>query len=351
MEKKKDFIINILYYALILGIVYLCYEYVFSITMPFIIGLLIAYFAIKLCNKLFLNDNKLHRTICLLSIYLIIILLAILLTNLGINKSLDFFASVPKLYSTYVEPALSSIEKFFTNLNKSLSPDVAKTLSTALDGLSDSLKELVSSASTLMVKLVTSIVTGAPNALIYTIVTIVSSFYICFDYEKIANYVKSILPSEVVDFINDIKAYCENNLFKIIRSFLILMGITLVELFIGFSIFGIKNAGLYSLLISIVDILPILGIGTILIPWGIIALIIGDTVLGLEILGLYLVITLIRNTIEPLIVGGSLGLHPLASLISMIVGLDVAGVPGMLGLPLLLSFFVNRKKEQSQDHS
>lgn len=345
MEDKKNFIINVLFYGLVIGLAYLCYEYVFSITMPFIIGLLIAYFSIKLCNKLFLNDNKLHRSICLLSIYVIIVFLAILLTNLGINKSVDFFISIPKLYSTYVEPALSSVETFFTNLNKTLSPEVERTLTTALEGLSDSLKSLVSSASTLMVKVLTSIVTGAPNAIIYIIVIIISSFYICFDYEKIAAYVKSVLPERAVSFINEVKAYCENNLFNIIKSYIILMAITLVELFIGFAIFKVNNAGLYALLISVVDILPILGVGTILIPWGIICLLLGNTVLGLEILGLYIVITLIRNLIEPIMVGGTLGLHPLASLISMIVGLDLIGVVGMLGFPLMLSFFVNRKKQ------
>ena len=135
-----------------------------------------------------------------------------------------------------------------------------------------------------------------------------------------------------------VKDFIENVVFKILKNFLIIMFITFIELTIGFGLIGIKNFVLIALLVSFVDIFPVLGVGTVLNPWAIIAFIMGDFKLGFEIFGLYIIITLIRNFIEPKLVGKELGLHPLISLIAMIVGMKLAGVFGMLVMPLVISY-------------
>ena len=126
------------------------------------------------------------------------------------------------------------------------------------------------------------------------------------------------------------------------------MGITFVELLIGLTVFGISNSGMWSLMIAFLDILPVLGVGTVLIPWGLSCLITGRALLGIELLVLYIIITIIRNIIEPKMVGTSLDLHPLATLITMIVGARMFSAVGMFGFPLALSFFQLRKKKQAQ---
>ena len=123
------------------------------------------------------------------------------------------------------------------------------------------------------------------------------------------------------------------------------MLITFIELFIGLTLFRVSNSGMWAFLIAFLDILPVLGVGTVLIPWGISSLITGNIVFGIELLVLYFVISFIRNIIEPRMVGFNLGLHPLATLFSMIVGVRTFGAIGMFGLPLLLSFFTTRNKK------
>ncbi|HEX3026964.1 MAG TPA: AI-2E family transporter, partial [Clostridia bacterium] len=88
--------------------------------------------------------------------------------------------------------------------------------------------------------------------------------------------------------------------------------------------------------IALVDILPVLGTGTVMIPWAIIEMITGDVTMGLSIGVLYGVITLIRNIIEPKLVGYHIGLHPLVTLMAMFIGLSVMGVPGMFLFPITL---------------
>ena len=89
-----------------------------------------------------------------------------------------------------------------------------------------------------------------------------------------------------------------------------------------------------------------MGTGTVLVPWGVISLLLGDYGIGIGILLLYLVITIIRNTIEPKLVGKQIGLHPVVTFAGMLLGLKYFGFLGMFGIPLLIAFInkLNEKK-------
>ena len=109
----------------------------------------------------------------------------------------------------------------------------------------------------------------------------------------------------------------------------------------GFSILGVEYSLLLAVITAIIDVLPILGTGTVLIPWGIISLFQGNFVLGIGILVLYGVITLVRQIIEPKIVGDYIGLYPLVSLICMYVGLRLFGIVGLFLLPISVIMLKN----------
>ena len=82
------------------------------------------------------------------------------------------------------------------------------------------------------------------------------------------------------------------------------------------------------------DILPAVGTGGIIIPWGIIAMVLGDIPFGIGMLALYLIVTVIRNTLEPKIVGEQVGLHPVATLMAMFLGTKLMGIVGLFGFPI-----------------
>ena len=97
-----------------------------------------------------------------------------------------------------------------------------------------------------------------------------------------------------------------------------------------------KYALLLGLLIAIIDILPVLGTGTVLIPWGIAELLFENTALGIGLLVLYAVITVIRNFAEPKIVGRQMGINPLFTLLSMFIGIKLLGFAGVIIFPTAL---------------
>src|SRR5699024_9383370 len=114
-----------------------------------------------------------------------------------------------------------------------------------------------------------------------------------------------------------------------------------VELAIGLSIIGVDRAVLIALGIAVFDILPVLGTGGIMLPWAAIRALAGDYRMAISLFVVYLIITVIRNIIEPKIVGQQIGLHPVVTLISMFVGLQLFGAVGLFGLPITLSLLRN----------
>ena len=109
----------------------------------------------------------------------------------------------------------------------------------------------------------------------------------------------------------------------------------------GLTVLKVPGAVLIAACIAVFDILPVLGTGGIMIPWAILSLITGDFFRGFGLLILYLVITVIRNIIEPKIVGHQVGLHPVVTLASMLAGLNLFGIIGLFGFPITLSLLKN----------
>lgn len=344
MEQKKKLIIDVLYAAIIIGIVYLIYKFLLPACSPFIFGIVFAYIGVKFAKKVFKKDDKLFKSISLVIVYLIVLIIVGVLLSIGITKIVDFFKQVPTLYKTYVEPYITLLEKYLIKTNNNLPSEVNTYLNQVISTVFDTLKNLILNISSALVSFLTTIIAAAPDALINITIMVISSVYFILDYEKIIDYLSNVLNDKVKKEIVEVKYFIENNLFNIIKSYGLIMFITFIELLIGLTIFKINNSVMLSLIISILDIFPVLGVGTILIPWGITCLFISKIPLGIEILVLYIIITVIRNIIEPKFVGGDLGLHPLVTLIAMIVGLRLFGIMGMIGIPLIIAFFITRKK-------
>ena len=114
-----------------------------------------------------------------------------------------------------------------------------------------------------------------------------------------------------------------------------LMGVTFLLLLSGFLLLRISHAPLWALGIALVDAFPILGTGTILIPWSLLMLLQGDIAHGTGLLGIYVIITMVRSALEPKLLGNQLGLDPLLTLVSLYAGFRLWGITGMILAPLL----------------
>ena len=244
----------------------------------------------------------------------------------------------PTLYNA-ISTQVGRFTFFYQNLD--LSPElisgIQSTVLSIVNTLLTSLSEIINSAGNFAV----SFVVNLPTALMYTIITLLSTFFISSDTKFISDSLEKHLPLKWLAKVEEIV----NDLFSALGGYLkaqgILITITFCELFIGLSIFRINYALILAIVIAIIDALPILGTGTVLIPWGVILLIMGNYPLAFGILGLYLFITIVRQLIEPKIVGTQIGIYPLLTLIAMYTGVQLIGVLGLIAGPIVLIILKN----------
>ena len=121
---------------------------------------------------------------------------------------------------------------------------------------------------------------------------------------------------------------------RLVKAYALLMALTFAELFVGFWVLGVPMGFTAACLITLVDILPVLGTGTVLLPWAFIAWTTGSGSLGIGLVCLYLLITVVRQTLEPKVVGLQMGLPPAAALLCMFVGGKVLGLAGIFLFPI-----------------
>ncbi len=355
MEKKKNFIISVLYYLLILGIVYAVLRYAVFVVMPFLIGFFIAATLspiVRYLTKKYSLKRKPAAILILLIFYatvgMFITVLTVRLTSWGGGIS----SRLPQIYSETVEPlfesASISIDKVFEKLGGYVDGNLAGTVGGFIDSARKSVGAAVSDISVRAIAWLSGFAASVPRFVVELVFTVISGFFFVVDYEDIIKYAKSRLPERAVGIMTELRDKFFLTMMRYMRSYAIIMLLTFAELFVGLIIIGTKNAIVIAFLIALFDVLPVLGTGMIMVPWGIIELMRGNVGYGVGIIILWAVITVVRNVIEPRIVGKQVGLHPLFTLIAMFVGTKLFGFLGLILLPVGLSILFSVLRDRDQ---
>lgn len=209
-------------------------------------------------------------------------------------------------------------------------------------------KDLSRTLLTILNSFITGVVNTAgsiPQILVFIIITLLSTYFIASDRDQIFGYIQRQIPLLWTKKIRDIKKDLFYAFFAYVRAQLILMTITFVELFIGFSLIGTNYTLTLALIISILDAFPFVGTGGVVIPWAIYNLFTGNIRMGLYLIILYLVVMLIRQMLEPKILSYQIGVHPLLTLMSMYLGLQWVGVLGLIVGPIFMLILKNILEE------
>ncbi len=347
MEKKKKFIIDTVYFLILAVLVYLGVKYAIPILMPFLIAFI---FAVIINYPVRWISGKLHIDKKPVSLFItagFFVTLAVLIMFAG-NRLISFAGEViikiPEFYRQEILPLLNTVFHNLETKAVSVDPAVINNLEEYFNTITRNFGQYISDFSVKAVKYASGYAAGIPSFMIKLIITVVATFFMAVDYDKITGFIIKLLPEKGKNLCLNIKQYTIGVIFAYIKSYSLLMFITFVELSAGLLLLKIPYAILIALIIAIFDILPILGTGGILIPWAVIAALLGNYKLTVGILILYLVITAVRNTIEPKIVGRQIGIPTLAALISMFIGLKLFGLIGLIGLPVALSILINLDK-------
>lgn len=342
-DKLRDFSLYAVGILSAIILLWLTVNRVLPVLMPFIIAWLIATFTREPAERLAKKTRSSVRVTRLMtSLFFVLVVVLVLglfgwqvvsalrnlLMDLGEGGKLyEFINSILSLPSSIIGDRLP--DELYARVGDMIGSFLTSLLSGVAEG-------------------VTGIITGLPRTFLFLLVTIISLVYFSLDYDRISGFVRMLLPERLVNTASRLCDGILKVLGRYIRSYSLIMLITYITLFTGFFILSVDKPWTVALLVAILDILPIIGVGTVLIPWGIFEIAMGNKMLGIGLIVLFVVNAIIRQFSEPKIVGKSLDLHPIITLILLYVGYALFGIIGLILLPVLaVSIGVALKNDSS----
>lgn len=309
--------------------------------MPFVIGGVIALIAAPLVRFL---DKKLNIVRQAGSLAVIILVLAAiifaiyLIGSWGFHTIMNFVEDIPRLYQSFskdLQETLNNLQEMSNRLPEGMRIQVESVLTDLGENLG-SMAPLVTSPT---VEIAGNVAKSIPNALIYIIVTIMAAYFMLADYDKIQRHIQKILPKFAGKFLTTMKTQTLKVLSGYVLAQFKIMAVIVLILTVGFLILGVSYSLLLAIFIAIIDFLPVLGTGTVMIPWAVIKVINGQYGMAVGLLIIYGITQVARQLIQPKLLGDSMGLNPLLTLVLLFVGFKVRGIGGMiLAVPVGLIF-------------
>lgn len=307
---------------------------------PFLIAGIIA-LLIEPIIKFCMNRLKMSRR---MSSLIVVTLTVVVLGAIIITGITELSSELIKL-TTNIQPAVTKLSSTIDTLSDkfiawypNMPEQVANVIESSVLEAVSKVGNLIASFASTIVKLILSV----PTMIIYTVMMIMALVFFTKDRVYVIETLEHHIPKAWLTKAVTIGKEIFSSLGTYIKIYTKIILITFIEVFIVYRFifpkFGIvvPYPLVLSIITAIVDILPVLGVGTILIPWGLIYFIMGHFGWGVLLIGTYIAITVIRNFIEPKLVSDEFGVHPLITLIAMFAGFKLLGVVGLLLGPISL---------------
>ncbi len=334
---------RVLYVVLILVGLFLAFK-LSVFYMPFLVAFIIS-LIIEPLIRFIMRKTKLTRRTSSIIIFIIVSIVILGSIVWGIIALFSEASNLLQGLNGYVEKAyilFQDITNQFDFDKIHLPNEISTILQNSTGGLLNTVSNWARNALTGLLNVVTSI----PTIAIYFVITIMALYLICVDKVYILDQIEHHLPKKWVfklgthvrELTKTLGGYLKAEVTLILVSFIL----SLVGLYVlKFLKFNIEYPLLMALLIGFVDALPILGSGTVMVPWAIISGLNGDLKLGISIIVLLVIMSTVRQFLEPRLVSKHIGTHPIFTLIAMYTGFKFIGIMGMLIGPIILIIIKN----------
>ena len=309
--------------------------------MPFVVGWILALLANPLVRFLERRVKLVRRHGSMLIIIAALAIVIGLFYGAGLlvyREMGSFLADAPEIYQSVIaeiENALQNGRKLAEYFPQNLQPPLL-AFSDNLDGL---FGKLVSRAAEPTVQIAGHVAKSIPNLLVNMVIIILSSYLFLADRESIMRWLKEHLPAFVFRYIEYMKRDAKGLIGGYFLAQFRIMCVVALILAAGFLVLGVRYGVLLAFLTAILDFLPIFGTGTVLFPWAVVKLFAGEYAYATGLILLYILTQVVRQIIQPKIVGESMGLPPLMTLFLLYLGFKLRGLTGMiLAVPVGLVF-------------
>lgn len=344
----KPFFVKSIRFLLILFLAFTLYvlmKYLFFLLYPFLIAAILAYF-MQAPVAWFEKHLKVSRTLATVSVASIAFIGMVFLFTFIITELIHGTAYLSERLPNYVQDLSDLLLAFFTNHILPIYEKLLSILQT-LDN-NNSLKtyeyitELHDHLALTGVHMLKNallkipyILSMLPYSFTVTIVIFIATFLIANDWNRLQDFLKKQIPDSIKKITIKVKNNLERSLFGYMKAQLILLLLTAIIIFIGLSILRIDHSFTITLFIAVIDLIPILGIGIVFIPWILYLFFTKSFTTTIGLCLLYMVTIVFRQMIEPKIVAESIGIHPLIALVILFVSVQVWGMGGILLAPVL----------------
>ncbi len=329
----------------IVALSWLFLRYALGALSPFIMAALVAALVSPISKRI-AERTKIPRKLCVAVILILVFLGVSALLYAGISrlvlelgKLLQKLSENPEIIGDTLDSILERLTgngSHFAFLQKIFESEALSGLGIDIDTVvGDAVAGAVSSLSAALPAAAVALVREVPSALLFVVVLFIAAYYFSSDGNALWDGIRVVLPDSWQRRLPAVARKLKKSLAGYIKAYFLLMLLTFSEMLLGLSVLGVEYAFIMAIVISVVDVLPILGTGTVLVPWAIFAFLTSNTPLGVGLLVLYGVSLVIRQLAEPKIVGGAIGVHPLATLASVYLGLKFLGFAGIFAGPII----------------
>lgn len=346
LERKKALLVKSAYYLMAAAAVYIAARWLWWMLLPFLAGFLIAW-ALRPFVGFICRHSKITRKWASIAaafvFYAVLAVIIWLLCAWLLLQAEEFFTGLPRLYKEKIEPALAGLNEWILGLASRFAPryadaQVFEGVNTAINGLFFSAYDWCSARLAGFAK-------SLPMAALTLVFTVLASVLICADYSGVTKFVMAQIPQRLHLALLEVRDFLAGTILRICKAYMILAAIAFLELAAGLWFLGFESFLTVAAVIAFLDMLPVLGSGMVMIPWGIFLIATGRQYVGSGVLLLWVIVTVVHEILEPRVLGGQIGLHPLATLTAMYFGLRLAGLGGMIIMPIacLLIRYLNEK--------
>ena len=327
---------NLFAAAITVLIVWFGAKYLLPILMPFLLAALLALASEPLVRSF--SRGKLSRSAAAgIGVSLTLAILILLVTVVGalaVRQLQSLAGAMPDLESTALQ-GMNSLRGWLAHLASSAPAGIRSLATRSVDELFSDGTDLVSQLSAQLPALASGIMSRLPDSALSIGTWLLASFMLSARLPKLRCWISAHAPASWKSQWLPTLKRLKRSVLGWLTAQLKLMSVTFAVLTAGFLLLRVGYAPLWGFLISLVDALPVLGTGTVLVPWSAVCFIQGDTVRGIGLLGVYAVAVLLRSVLEPKLVGRQLGLDPLVTLLAMYTGYRLWGILGMILSPLI----------------
>ncbi len=301
--------------------------------MPFVVGFLFSLLVnpiIRFWDKRIRISRKFGSMLMIaltISIVALIVYGLVLALRTGLKDFMDYLPTMSENAELEVMNAIERLQNLINDLPFVNGVDLSNLANDVMEFMGGLLTKAESGET---LSAIGDVAKGIPNMIVYIIMGFLATYFFIADREKLAEKLDKILPAAFKEKTLRLYRQTLGAVGGYFKAQFKIMGMIYVVLVIGLIVLQVKYAWLIGFGIALLDMLPVFGTGTVLLPWAVMKLFSGSYQIAIGMIALYVLTFLVHQLLQPKMVGDSLGMNPFAALFFMYVGYRVSSVFGMI---------------------